>query len=100
MLNTSTTSKCLQDLSFYRASCVSIEGRDWDSQGVAEAIYTRVNRGLKALNDLERQIVVGRYIDGLNWDDIADKVYYSERWCRSVRNKALEKLCVAMYNCW
>ena len=95
-----TRARCVRDLSLYKAACVSIEGREWDAQGVAESIYLRVNRGFKALNDIERQIVIGRYIDGLNWDDIAYKVYYSERWCRAVRNKAMEKLCLAMYNCW
>ena len=86
----------VSDLGYYRAACVALEGKVWDNHGLAEGIYTRVNRGLKALNDLERTIMIGRYIDGLCWDDIADKVYYSERWCRQVKNIALKKMELAM----
>ena len=89
--------KCVQDLENYRAVLVFLEGKQHRSDGKAEKLVDRVNKGLRSLNNVERVIIVGRYMDGLSWEEIADRSYYSERWCRVLRDRALEKLSISMY---
>lgn len=50
---------------------------------------------LSELNRLtyhERAVLLGFYIDGLQWEQISERVHYSPRQCRNIRNDALIRL--------
>lgn len=50
---------------------------------------------LSELNRLtyhERAVVLGFYIDGLQWEQISARVNYSPRQCRNIRDGALNRL--------
>ena len=90
-----TITRCTTDLIEYRASVaylgVNPNGRK------AQRLVVRVNIGLKALGNSERQILIFRYMDGLTWEEIASAMYYSEKWCRVLSKRGLRKLALAMY---
>lgn len=53
-----------------------------------EVVYKK----LQVLDGLEKDIMQLRYIGGLSWDEIADKVNVSSRHVYRIHDKALEKL--------
>lgn len=52
----------------------------------------KVENALELLTDIEREVVVGKYLDRLEWFKIAYKIGYSESWTKSIRRQAVEKL--------
>ena len=38
------------------------------------------------------QVILLRYVDGLSWSEIADKLFYSIRWIYKLHNKAVDKI--------
>ena len=53
-----------------------------------EVVYKK----LQVLDGLEKDIMQLRYIGGLSWDEIADKINVSSRHIYRIHDKALEKL--------
>ena len=53
-----------------------------------EVVYKK----LQALDGLEKDIMQLRYIGGLSWDEIADKINISSRHVYRIHDKALEQL--------
>lgn len=47
---------------------------------------------LKVLNEKERAIICYRYVNKLEWGEIAEKVYFSKMHCNRIHDKALEKI--------
>jgi len=56
-----------------------------------------LDRLIKGLNDVEREIIEMYYIKGRQWWQIAYEVKYSERHCRRIRSDAIGKLAVGLY---
>ncbi len=57
----------------------------------------RLDRAIKGLNETERIIIRGKYIEGLQWWQVAGQVRYSERHCKRIRTEAIERLIIGMY---
>lgn len=57
----------------------------------------KIDRALDALNDDERKIIKLRYIEGLQWWQVAGMAKYSERWCREKRKGAIGKLALGLF---
>lgn len=56
-------------------------------------VYERVEKAINSLEDTqERDVLFYRYIKGLDWQKIARKMAYSERWVYMVHGKALAHL--------
>lgn len=53
-----------------------------------ETVYKK----LQVLDGLEKDIMQLRYVGGLSWDEIADKINVSSRHVYRIHDKALEKL--------
>ena len=56
-----------------------------------------LDRLIDGLNEIERQIIIKKYIDGLQWWQVGYSVKYSERWCKQLRTQAINKLVVGLY---
>ena len=52
----------------------------------------KIYKDLQILCGLEKEIMQLRYIGGLSWDEIADKINVSSRHVYRIHDKALEKL--------
>lgn len=74
-----------------------------DEDGDIVAVYRRKAKELRgqlleietAINTLpprERTVIRWHYLKGLAWPKVAEKENYSERQCRRLRDKALERL--------
>lgn len=61
---------------------------------IAEVLEKKetVYKKLQVLDGLEKDIMQLRYIGGLSWDEIADKVNVSSRHVYRIHDKALEQL--------
>lgn len=56
-------------------------------------VYEQVEKVINSLKDeQERNVLFYRYIKGLDWQGIAGKMVYSERWVYMVHGKALAHL--------
>lgn len=52
----------------------------------------QLNNALDCLNPIERRIIELKYIDGLQWWQVAADVAFSERRCRDIRKRAIIKM--------
>ena len=57
----------------------------------------RIDRAIKALNDTERQIITERYINGKQWWQVAYEIKYSEKWCKELRRRAVQKVTIGLF---
>jgi ArpU family phage transcriptional regulator len=58
---------------------------------------TMLESGLSILNETEKSILTNKYLSNEPWWKIAYNCGYSERQCRRVRSKAIEKLSIALF---
>lgn len=56
------------------------------------AIKGEILSELNALNYREKAVIYDFYIDGLQWERLSQRVNYSPRQCRNIRNIALDRL--------
>lgn len=63
---------------------------------VNRKLIDKIDRTLNGLEETERIIVEEKYINSLQWWQVACKVGYGERQCRRMRNNAINKLVVGM----
>lgn len=63
----------------------------------AKGLLERVDRAMEGLNEIEKAVIIGKYIEGLQWWQISGRVRYSERHCRRVRTEAIDKLVIGIY---
>ncbi len=50
---------------------------------------------LSRLTESERKVIEARYIKGIKWDHVPQRVYLSRRSCFYHRKRAIEKMCEA-----
>lgn len=56
-----------------------------------------VDRTLKGLTQLERDVVTEKYINSKQWWQVGSKVRFSESWCKKIRKRAIDKMVVGVY---
>ncbi len=57
----------------------------------------RIDKSIEALNEVEQFIIKERYFEGKQWWKIAYKLRYSERWCKELRSRAVEKISIGLW---
>lgn len=57
-----------------------------------EKIKTEILSEVNRLNYHQKAVVFGFYIDGLQWERISERVNYSPRQCRNIRDAAVDRL--------
>ena len=57
-----------------------------------ESMCGRVSDSVEELEEKEREVATLRYINGLTWEDIAEKVGYSVGNIHRIHNRALENV--------
>ncbi|MBC8590624.1 hypothetical protein [Wansuia hejianensis] len=62
-----------------------------------ESRMKSINKSMEGLNELEKDILTKKYIEGKQWYVVAYDVKYSERQCRNIRNNAIEKLAIGIF---
>lgn len=51
-----------------------------------------IDEALAALPSPEQEIMRLRYVDGLKWWEVGNRLNYSEDWCKELHRKALHRL--------
>lgn len=57
-----------------------------------EHIKAEILSELNRLNYHQKAVILAFYIDGLQWEQISERVNYSPRQCRNIRDNALDSL--------
>ncbi len=57
----------------------------------------KIDRALNSLDEVEREIIEGKYLEGMQWWEIAESVKYSARWCNEKRKRAIEKIAAKLF---
>ena len=78
------------DLSDYAAEVDDLERKLLEERYNRIVKYKDVARRIKKLNsENEKDVLFYRYIKGMDWWEIAEKMSYSERWIHKIHGKAL-----------
>lgn len=81
------------DMSGYAAELDMLERSLLEERGKRVAAYKDIVRRIKRLrSENELDVLFYRYIKGLEWWDIAEKMSYSERWVLKIHGRALAHL--------
>lgn len=79
------------DMSGYAAELDQLERNLIRERYQRVAAYKATSAQIKYLEDeSERDVLFYRYIKGLNWWEIAERMNYSERWVLKIHGNALE----------
>lgn len=57
----------------------------------------KLEKALEGLEDVEGTVVVEKYINAKQWWQVAGIVRYSERHCKNIRKRAIDKMIVGIY---
>ena len=57
----------------------------------------KIDNAIEGLSEHKREIIKGKYLDGLQWWQISGIVEYSERHCKRLRTEAIKELIVGIY---
>lgn len=64
---------------------------------ILESKIERIDRAIEALNKTEQKIINLRYKEGRQWWEIAYEMRYSEKWCKELRKRAVNKIAVGLF---
>lgn len=56
-----------------------------------------IDRALESLNDEDVELIEGRYIRGLSWMEIAERMNYTEKWAREKGGKVLRDVALMLF---
>lgn len=83
------------DLSSYAATLDSLEREKREERDDRMRAYREVETAINALEDTrEQDVLFYRYIKGMAWWEIAEKMLYSERQIHRFHGRALAHLCL------
>ena len=55
-------------------------------------LVSEITTACKDLDSTSRKVILMRYVEGLTWSEISDKLFYSVRWIYKLHNEAVEKI--------
>lgn len=62
-----------------------------------KALKKQLDKAINNLSPTHRDIIKYRYGEGLQWNEVADKVPYDERTLRTKRDQAIKSISVALF---
>lgn len=81
------------DLSGYAASLDGLERELSRERANRMQIFKEVKKSIESLEDAQEQdVLFYRYVKGLTWWEIVEKMNYSERWILKIHGRALTHL--------
>lgn len=66
-------------------------------QSRIKSMIANVEKAIDILPQEERRVIELKYIEGLQWWQVASHIHMSERNCRYKRKSAIDKMVIAMY---
>lgn len=84
-----------EDLSGYAAKLDALERSLISERCRRVKCYTEITEALEGIkNENEKDVLFYRYIKGMEWWEIAEKMSYSDRWIRKLHGRALAHLTI------
>lgn len=62
-----------------------------------QRIIDKVDKALSGLEPDLRQVIELSYFEKLDWWKIADEMHYSAKWCRNLRDQAIQDMALMMF---
>ena len=62
-----------------------------------DVVIQRLDNALAALGEQNEKIIRMKFIDGYQWEFVADEVGFSDRTCRRVAKKCLKEIAAVMF---
>lgn len=56
-----------------------------------------IDKGLEGLNDIEREVIIGRCVEGKYYYEFCYKIHVSERSAKRIKKRALEKMAIVIF---
>lgn len=78
-------------LNIPRSVVNTIDSMERDNRKLKQ-IKAEILKELNRLNYHQKAVVLGFYIEGLQWERISERLNYSPRQCRNIRDGALDRL--------
>lgn len=63
----------------------------------AKSKLSRLDAAIAFLDMNEKQVVIYRYVEGIQWFEVVEEMKYSERHCKLILEKAISKLAYTFY---
>lgn len=60
-------------------------------------IVDTIENSINSLPRNQREVILLKYIKHLSWVEISFDTHYSERWCKTLRNKAVRSIAYALF---
>jgi DNA-directed RNA polymerase specialized sigma24 family protein len=60
-------------------------------------LITKIDRAINNLSSIHKEIIEYKYIEGLSWNQITDKINYSERSLRHKRSEAVKSIAITLF---
>ena len=73
---------------FVQRTISSMERENSELEEIKAEILSELNR----LNYHQKAVMLAFYIDGVRWEQISERLHYSPRQCRNIRDSALDWL--------
>jgi DNA-directed RNA polymerase specialized sigma subunit len=59
----------------------------------AAGIIGEIKETIRGVEDINyRNVLELRYLDGMTWEQIGDRMHYSDRWVKTLHGRALERV--------
>ena len=56
-----------------------------------------IDRALEGLEEVEKKVIIEKYINAKQWWQVSGIVYLGERQCRNIRKAAIDKMIVGIF---
>ncbi len=81
------------DLSGYASKLDGLERELNEERKARINLYKEIRNAMNSLDDeLEQDVLFYKYIKGLSWWEVAEKIGFSETWAQVIHGRALEKI--------
>lgn len=62
-----------------------------------ELVMRKIDRAVSGLNDIDKRLITGHYIESASWEQLGDEMHYSEKWARERAGKAVKKMAIMIF---
>ncbi|MBP1924607.1 DNA-directed RNA polymerase specialized sigma24 family protein [Sedimentibacter acidaminivorans] len=63
----------------------------------SKKVIDTIDRCIEVLPELQRKVILNKYIKYKSWIEISFMLHTSESWCKKQRNKAVRAIALALY---
>ncbi len=62
-----------------------------------KSLKKKIDKAINNLNHIRKQIIELRYIEGMGWTEMAQKLYHDEKTLRKYKNQAVKSIAVELF---